>query len=84
MGFHLSAVSPSCMPAALVSGSQNENMTLRECEYGLCPQPAERDVGSCIICSSHFCAENCQIPFHRCPSQVRCGVIEHLSTVEPC
>jgi hypothetical protein len=46
-------------------------MTLRDCEYGSCRQPAERDIGNCAICSLHLCAEHSQISFHNCPSQVR-------------
>lgn len=39
-------------------------------EYGSCFNPVERDIGSCMICSKHFCTAHAQEPLHQCPSQV--------------
>ena len=66
-------------------------MALRNCDYESCPHGAERETGSCVICSSHLCVQHRQAPYHACPSEVCCrterklvkGCLNHQQDTEP-
>nr|POF26329.1 hypothetical protein CFP56_22478 [Quercus suber] len=45
-------------------------MPLRWCDFRNCSNPAERDCGSCMICSCHRCSDHVIPECHPCPSEI--------------
>ncbi|KAK1981126.1 hypothetical protein LZ30DRAFT_97882 [Colletotrichum cereale] len=43
-------------------------MVLRTCGFSECSEPAERSIGSCMLCGKHLCRKHKEGSSHRCPS----------------
>ncbi|KAI0897296.1 hypothetical protein F4806DRAFT_507807 [Annulohypoxylon nitens] len=43
-------------------------MPLRRCSINNCPNPADRSIGSCMLCAKHFCGDHFRADSHTCPS----------------
>lgn len=54
---------PNIVPSRL-------QMALRRCSIPACRNPADRYIGSCMMCAKHLCSYHLQSVAHTCPSYV--------------